>query len=75
MQFQSDVLGVQIVRPALVETTALGAALLAGIGAGVWPSKAAILATWREDRRFTPTADRASVDEHLRRWDAAVASA
>jgi glycerol kinase len=75
MQFQSDVLGVQIVRPALVETTALGAALLAGIGAGVWPDKAAIRATWREDRRFTPTADRGAIDDHLRRWNAAVASA
>ena len=75
MQFQSDVLGVEIVRPALVETTALGAALLAGIGAGVWPDKQSILTTWREDRRFVPTTDRAAVAAHLARWDAAVASA
>jgi glycerol kinase len=75
MQFQSDVLGVAISRPELVETTALGAAFLAGLGAGVWKSKDEIRRTWRENRRFTPTADRARVAEHLARWDAAVAKA
>jgi glycerol kinase len=75
MQFQSDVLGVEISRPALVETTALGAAFLAGLGAGVWQDKAEIVRTWREERRFTPTAERATVDAHLARWAAAVAKA
>ena len=75
MQFQADVLGVEISRPALVETTALGAAFLAGMGAGVWPDKDAIRATWREQRRFHPTAERAAVDAHLVRWAAAVAKA
>jgi glycerol kinase len=75
MQFQSDVLGVDISRPELVETTALGAAFLAGLGVGVWRDKAQIRATWREQKRFAPTADRAKVGEHLARWDAAVAKA
>jgi len=75
MQFQSDVLGVEIARPELVETTALGAAFLAGLGANVWKDQDAIKKTWREQRRFKPTADRKWVNEHLARWDAAVAKA
>jgi glycerol kinase len=75
MQFQSDVLGVEIARPALVETTALGAAFLAGLGTGVWKDQDDVRKTWREERRFKPTADRAKVNEHLARWDAAVAKA
>jgi glycerol kinase len=75
MQFQSDVLGVEISRPELVETTALGAAFLAGLGVGVWSSKDEITKTWREERRFRPGADRATVDAHLARWAAAVAKA
>ncbi len=75
MQFQSDVLGVDIARPALVETTALGAAFLAGLGTGVWKDQDQVRKTWRLDRKFTPGADRAKVAEHLARWDAAVAKA
>ncbi|HEU4727427.1 MAG TPA: glycerol kinase GlpK [Kofleriaceae bacterium] len=75
MQFQSDVLGVEISRPELVETTALGAAFLAGLGTGVWKDQAQVKQTWREQKRFQPTTDRARVSEHLARWDAAVAKA
>jgi glycerol kinase len=75
MQFQADVLGVAISRPEMVETTALGAAFLAGLGAGVWKSKDEIRRTWREDRRFEPAAERGWVREHLARWDAAVGKA
>jgi glycerol kinase len=75
MQFQSDVLGVEISRPDLVETTALGAAFLAGLGTGVWKDQDQMKQTWREQKRFKPTADRARVNEHLARWDAAVAKA
>jgi glycerol kinase len=75
MQFQSDVLGVEISRPDLVETTALGAAFLAGLGTGVWKDQAQVRQTWREQKRFTPTADRGRVAEHLARWDAAVRKA
>ena len=70
-----DVLGVEIARPALVETTALGAAFLAGLGAGVWKDQAEVTRTWREQKRFKPTADRARIEAHLARWDAAVARA
>jgi glycerol kinase len=75
MQFQSDVLGVEIARPDLVETTALGAAFLAGLGTGVWKDQVQMKQTWREQKRFKPTDDRARVTEHLARWDAAVARA
>ena len=75
MQFQSDVLGVEIARPELVETTALGACFLAGLGAGVWKDQAQVRQTWRENKRFTPTGDRAAIAAHLARWDAAVAKA
>jgi len=75
MQFQADVLGVTISRPAIIETTALGAAFLAGLGAGVWKSKQEIGRAWREEKRFSPNADRTGVDEHLRRWATAVAKA
>jgi glycerol kinase len=75
MQMQSDVLGVEISRPAIIETTALGAAFLAGLGAGIWKSRSEIAKVWREEKRFTPTTDRARVADSLRRWDAAVAKA
>jgi glycerol kinase len=72
MQFQADVLGVQIVRPALVETTALGAALLAGIAAGVWKDTGDAARAWKEERRFVPSLPKATVDAHVARWRAAV---
>ncbi len=75
MQFQSDVLGVEISRPAMVETTALGAAFLAGLGVGVWSDQDAIRKTWKLDKTFTPTTDRARIAEHLERWNIAVAKA
>jgi glycerol kinase len=75
MQFQSDVLGVEIARPEVVESTALGAAFLAGLGTGVWKDLDTVRATWREQRRFKPTTERAWVKEHLARWDVAVAKA
>jgi glycerol kinase len=75
MQFQADVLGVTISRPAIIETTALGAAFLAGLGAGIWRSKQEIVRAWREQKRFSPVRDRGIIDEQLRRWSAAVAKA
>ena len=75
MQFQSDVLGVAISRPAFVESTAMGAAFLAGLGAGVWKDGDQIRAVWKEQRRFWPTRDRAPIEAHLARWDKAVANA
>jgi glycerol kinase len=75
MQFQSDVLGVEIARPEIVESTAMGAAFLAGLGTGVWKDADQIRKTWREQRRFKPAAEGAWVREHLARWDQAVSKA
>lgn len=68
MQFQSDVLDVPLSRPHILETTALGAALLAGLGAGFFDSVDDIRKVWREDRRFTPDMTAAARSEHLARW-------
>jgi glycerol kinase len=75
MQFQADVLGCEIVRPALVETTAIGAALLAGIAAGVWKDTRDAARAWHEDRRFQPSMSAADVEAHRQRWRAALACA
>src|SRR5262249_9574706 len=61
MQFQADLLGVPVVRPAVTETTALGAAYLAGLAVGFWPSLDAITGQWQVDRRFEPNMPRAQV--------------
>jgi glycerol kinase len=54
LQIQADVLGREVVRPAVLETTALGAAYLAGLASGYWKDQADVSKNWREDRRFTP---------------------
>lgn len=72
MQFQADVLGVTCVRPTVLETTALGAAFLAGLGAGVWDSAAGIRAAWAEDQRFVPSMDADTRAAHLAAWASAV---
>jgi len=75
MQLQADILGVGLTRPQIIETTALGAALLAGLGSGLYASPRAILDVWRVDRRFEPNADRAASEQLLTRWRAAVGKA
>ncbi len=75
MQMQADVLNTPLSRPKVIETTALGAAFLAGLGAGVWKTKQTLTEVWQEDKRFTPTKERGPVDELLKRWDSAVAAA
>jgi len=72
MQFQADMLGVPVVRPRVLETTALGAAYLAGLAIGLWPSPEAIAAHWEEDRRFEPRMDPARAAELMARWREAV---
>ena len=54
MQFQADLLGVPVVRPRVTETTALGAAYLAGLSVGFWESMDEVAANWQVDRRFEP---------------------
>ena len=75
MKFQADVLGVTCVRPTVLETTALGAAFLAGLGAGVWNSTDAIREAWAEDSRFRSDMDAAVRQAHLDAWAAAVSRA
>ena len=72
MQFQADVLGVPVSRPAVVETTALGAAYLAGLQSGFWPDVETVARQWREERRFVPAMDAARRAELLGRWRLAV---
>ncbi len=72
MQLQADLLGVEIVRPKMLETTALGAALLAGLGVGLWPSLDAVRSAWQEDRRFQPSMPAATVQAMKDRWAEAV---
>jgi glycerol kinase len=72
MQFQADLLGVPVVRPRVTETTALGAAYLAGLGVGVWGSQAELAAAWRVDRRFEPAQPRAATAARMAEWSRAV---
>jgi glycerol kinase len=72
MQFQADVLGVPVVRPRITETTALGAAYLAGLAVGFWASPEALARNWQVDRRFEPQMRRDEATDRLRRWSRAV---
>jgi glycerol kinase len=74
MQFQADVLGVPVVRPACIETTALGAAYLAGLQAGFWSDVATVARQWREGARFSPALAADRRDALLARWNRAVAA-
>ena len=71
-QIQADQVGVPVERPKTVETTALGAAFLAGLGAGVWGSTDDLRETWQLDRRFEPALDRPTADAAHARWISAV---
>ena len=71
-QVQADQVGITVERPRLVETTALGAAFLAGLGTGVWSSTDELRETWQLDRAFSPATDRATADAAHRRWTEAV---
>jgi len=72
MQFQADVLGVPVSRPAIIETTALGAAYLAGLQRGYWADTQTLANQWREDKRFAPAMPAPRRDALLGRWRAAV---
>jgi glycerol kinase len=75
MQFQADILGVPVVRPKVIETTALGAAFLAGLAAGFWSSTAELKQAWEEDRRFEPCMSRDEAAARRARWTQALARA
>ena len=72
MQFQADVLGTAVVRPVVKETTALGAAYLAGLAVGYWKSQEEIAQNWAVDRRFLPETDTARREELFANWRRAV---
>ncbi len=72
MQFQADILGIPVVRPKVVETTALGAAYAAGLAVGLWSSRDELRAHWKEDRRFEPQMDADQRERRYRLWKKAV---
>ena len=73
MQYQADLLGVPVLRPRVIETTALGAALLAGLAVGVWRSQRELDAARRVERVFRPRRPRAWREQEYARWRQAVA--
>jgi len=75
MQFQADLLGIPVVRPQVIETTALGAAYLAGLSSGVWRDLDELAAQWQVERRFHPTLSREHAAERMERWERAVRQA
>jgi len=73
MQFQADLLGIPVVRPRVIETTALGAACLAGLSCGVYGGLGELADHWQVDRTFHPTLSRERAAELMQRWEHAVA--
>ena len=74
MQFQADLLGVPVVRPRTTETTALGAAYLAGIACGVYGSTAEVAGNWQVERVFEPQMSADEAAARMARWEKAVAA-
>jgi glycerol kinase len=75
MQFQADLLGIPVLRPKVTETTALGAAYLAGLSCGVYAGTEELAAQWRIERTFHPTMSRGHAAELMQRWEHAVKQA
>jgi len=75
MQFQADLLGIPVVRPAITETTALGAAYLAGLATGVYRGTDELTDLWQVERRFLPTLDTSRATELMEQWEHAVRQA
>lgn len=72
MQFQADILGVPVIRPKVIETTALGAAYAAGIAVGFWDGEEDVVSNWAEDKRWEPSMDSEEVERQYRNWKKAV---
>ena len=72
MQFQANVLNTETVRPKIVETTAMGAAFLAGLAVGFWENPEEIQQIWQTDRRFSPKQDRAAIEKDIKGWYRAI---
>ena len=72
MQIQADVLGVPVIRPQNVETTAVGAAFLAGLGRGLWPNQTSLMELWAVERVFEPEIGDAERESRYATWRLAV---
>jgi len=72
MQFQADIIGAPVQRPVCIETTALGAAYLAGLAVGYWANKDEVIANWAISRTFEATYDQAKRDTLVKGWKKAV---
>jgi glycerol kinase len=72
MQFQSDVLNIVTIRPEIVETTAMGAAFLAGLAIGYWESPEEIEAIWKTEKIFSPKKDRTEIETNIQGWQSAI---
>jgi glycerol kinase len=68
MQFQADVIGIPVVRPRVLETTARGAAYLAGLAVGFWKNRQEIAEQWQVERRFEPAMERDTVNRLRKGW-------
>jgi len=75
MQFQADLLGVPVERPRMIETTALGAAFLAGLATGIWKDRGEISRNWKVGKRFEPRMSADEREAHLARWRKALEAA
>ena len=75
MQTQADIIGAPVMRPTCVESTAMGAAYLAGLGSGFWRSTDDIVRCWVCERVFSPSIDAAEREKRLHGWKRAVACA
>jgi glycerol kinase len=72
MQFQADILGTQVIRPKVTETTAMGAAYLAGLATGFWKDKEEIARQWQVDHSFAPAGNEDDVHKWIKGWSHAV---
>ncbi|PXX44905.1 glycerol kinase GlpK [Undibacterium pigrum] len=72
LQFQADLLGIPVIRPKVTETTALGAAYLAGLGVGVYQNMQECAALWQMDREFTPALSRDEANNLMQNWEVAI---
>jgi glycerol kinase len=75
MQFQADILSAPVDRPEVIETTALGAAYLAGLAVGFWDSKQSVVDGWNLDRKFEPVLEKREADKLYAGWQKAVSKA
>ena len=72
MQFQADILNMKLLRPHSLETTALGAGLLAGLALGYWTNLTEIKEQWKASETFTPSMNEETIHQHLTRWNKAI---